>query len=398
LVIVRICEEFPPSAGGLAEGMAELSRAQHELGHTIIVITRAAPGNLKFDATLPFKVIRIETKKILTFGWKAYNVAKNLGIRPDIVHSHGPAGFSYLVRRSKKDPPLIHSMHAVRAYQYRLYNSYLKEHQISGYPSHLAYSFFSPYIIREYCIERFIARNADHLALVAGYFSKELERYYSIPSDKMTTVYNGSSFKSSSNKAISEGSKADTNRKVIFVGRFDWHKRIDLLIEAMGKLSARNSGSKLILVGDGEMKCVLEGLAKSFNLSDRVIFTGWMNQTAISEHYANASCFCLPSVSEGLPKVLLEAMSMDLPVIAADSLAAVELLRDGRYGFLVRRQTPDAWCDMIDLVLAGGREVLEKTEKAASLLNDMYRWRHVAERTDMIYRKVLEKKHIRSNA
>ena len=81
---------------------------------------------------------------------------------------------------------------------------------------------------------------------------------------------------------------------------------------------------------------------------------------------------------------------MRVPVIAAENLAASELLQGGEYGFLVKEPTPEAWSKAISKVFERDADVEEKVGNAASLLNSMYRWNHVAERLDAAYEKALK--------
>lgn len=393
LQISRICEQFPPRPGGLSSGMLNLSMAQHKAGHSITVITRCYPGDSEFDSDLPFKVIRIPTKRLLGFGWKSYGKVKKLVVHTEIVQSHGPAAFSYLLRQKKDDPPFVHSIHSIRKYQYNLYKKTLQQLKQTGIPSHRKYSFISPFIQREYLLEKYICRWADHLTLVADYFPEQLREYYGISLDKMTVILNGSSFNDDleSLQSKDQHKKNGVSEKVIlFVGRFDWHKRIDLLIYAMHRLLRNYPNAKLLLVGDGIMLNHLVQLTKSLNLSEKIIFTGWLNDNAIIDYYRKASCFCLPSLIEGLPKVLLEAMSMKIPVIAADNLGTRALLSHGKYGFLVKDQTPEAWADAITDVFEHSPVVNRKVILASGLLDKMYRWNHVAHRLDKAYEKVLK--------
>ncbi|MCK4782636.1 MAG: glycosyltransferase family 4 protein [Desulfobacteraceae bacterium] len=373
--------------------MYDLTVAQHKRGHNLTVITRACKGDLEYDSQLPFKVIRVSSTSLLHFGWKAINVAQRLQKPPEIVHTHGPAAIPFLLNRKRYGPRLVHSVHAVRKYQYSLYHRYLREKRIPGYPSPIKFSAFYPNIFREYVFEQLICRKSDHLVLVTRFFADQLRKYYKISPAKMTTVYNGSPFYPTEkdfadNPHGSHG--GNETRTILFVGRFDWHKRIELLIDAMPVVMRSHPYVRLVLIGDGMMKgCMTERLC-SLDYSDKILFAGWVDSKRVLSYYTEADCVCLPSISEGLPKVLLEAMGMKVPVISAANLAGRELLRNGDYGRLVEDATPEAWGLAINKVLARGPEVREKITRSADLIDKVYRWHHVAERIDLAYEKVLQ--------
>jgi glycosyltransferase involved in cell wall biosynthesis len=110
----------------------------------------------------------------------------------------------------------------------------------------------------------------------------------------------------------------NTNQvKLIFFGRLvDW-KCVDYLIRALALVK---TDCKLILdiVGDGDKRNELKALAKSLGCADQVIFHGWVAQKDCPALLANADILVLPSVRECGGAVVLEAMSMELPVIAAN--------------------------------------------------------------------------------
>jgi glycosyltransferase involved in cell wall biosynthesis len=102
--------------------------------------------------------------------------------------------------------------------------------------------------------------------------------------------------------------------RVVFAGRLVRQKRVGLLIEAMGALKAEGCDVRLAIYGDGPLRHKLRELAASIGVADRIAFHGfrpdWHDDAAL------ADVFALPSVSEGMPNVLLEASAVGLPVLA----------------------------------------------------------------------------------
>lgn len=106
-----------------------------------------------------------------------------------------------------------------------------------------------------------------------------------------------------------------SGRKIIlFVGRLVKVKGVDVLLRAFAQLG--RSDAVLVVVGDGPERQNLEKLALSLGISDRVIFTGWRDDA--SKLVSIADVFVLPSLSEGLPQALLEALAHGVPCIVSD--------------------------------------------------------------------------------
>ena len=126
--------------------------------------------------------------------------------------------------------------------------------------------------------------------------------------------------------------------KFVFVGRLvDW-KAIDLLLKAFKYLSA-HIPVELEIIGDGERRLNLETLAKELNITS-VIFTGFLSQSECAQRLQSADVMVLPSLYECGGAVVLEAMTMRIPVIATNWGGPADYL-DESCGILVEPKTPD---------------------------------------------------------
>lgn len=100
---------------------------------------------------------------------------------------------------------------------------------------------------------------------------------------------------------------------ICFVGRLAEEKGVGYLIEAMREIRRGGEGSSLSIVGDGPLRSDLENLSRRLGVMDQTVFVG--NTDAVLPYYQGAALFVLPSLAEGLPLSLLEAMSCGLPVV-----------------------------------------------------------------------------------
>ena len=135
--------------------------------------------------------------------------------------------------------------------------------------------------------------------------------------------------------------------RIVTVGRLVPVKGHAKLIEAAAELRARGVPVEVTLVGGGPRRDALERLAAQLGVADSVTFTGSLGHDDVLRHYAEADLFCLPSFGEGLPVVLMEAMAMELPVVASRIMGIPELVEDGEAGLLVTPGRSDFLADAI---------------------------------------------------
>lgn len=124
------------------------------------------------------------------------------------------------------------------------------------------------------------------------------------------------------------------SKKVLAVGRYNFQKGFDLLIESWRLIAGEFPDWKLDIVGDGEERLELEKLIKQYGLSGSVSLV--KTQKDMEYVYTNASIYALTSRYEGLPMVLLEAQSFGLPIVSFKcKCGPMDIVDEGRSGFLV---------------------------------------------------------------
>lgn len=127
-----------------------------------------------------------------------------------------------------------------------------------------------------------------------------------------------------------------------YVGRLSSEKGISYLIEAIALPECRALPVKLLVIGEGPQRAALETLAKSLDVADRVVFTGFQNN--IDEWLTALDILVLPSLTEGSPMVLLEAMYRGLPCIASAVGGIPGIIKSGVDGILVAPGEPGEIC------------------------------------------------------
>ena len=169
-------------------------------------------------------------------------------------------------------------------------------------------------------------RFTDNLSDLNTNVSKEATSYFiskkAFSPYKSMALYNGvdlSKFSKDANQRAFIRKQYDvSNSEFLFlnVGRLTKAKNHKTLIEAFSKLVLKGLPVKLVIVGDGNEKKNLHQLIEDKSLSGKCLLAGVHNN--ISQFYSAADCFVLSSLWEGFPMVLIEAMSMELPIIATE--------------------------------------------------------------------------------
>jgi len=172
-------------------------------------------------------------------------------------------------------------------------------------------------------------------------------KIYIIPNGVDTEYFKRSDFK------IREQFREKLNLKNhivgLYVGRIDPIKGLDLLLEALPSVVKLYPQFKLIIVGSGPYKDNLETLAKILQIDEHVIFVGGTSD--VKKYYNIADIFILPSKSEGISNALLEAMSMELAVIATAVGGIPEVIKDLDNGCLTYPSS-SAIVEKLELLLA----------------------------------------------
>ena len=175
-----------------------------------------------------------------------------------------------------------------------------------------------------------------------------------------------------------------------YVGRFSKEKRIDLLIRAFARVAAGNPQARLVLFGDGDTRPALAKLVGELQLQDRIDLPGPAKD--VLAEMAAMTCLVLPSRYEGLPNVVIEALSVGTPVVAGAVGDVPELVINGRTGVLVEDMTLDGLADGILAVLADDNLRREVRTAGPRLVESAYSMSAGLEKITVMYRSILSGK------
>lgn len=185
---------------------------------------------------------------------------------------------------------------------------------------------------------------ADRVLAVSNGVREELIRFHHLPPQQVVTCYNIFDFASIRQRAAAPGPEFARDRfHVVCVGRLQREKGQMFLLQAVERLvHDRNRIESLLwMIGTGPDEEALRQFVADRKLSQHVRFEGFQSNPL--SYVARANVLCLPSLFEGMPNALVEAMACGTPVIASDCRSGPrEILEDGRFGQLVPPQNVEA--------------------------------------------------------
>jgi glycosyltransferase involved in cell wall biosynthesis len=229
----------------------------------------------------------------------------------DIVHTHCsvPGLVGRLAAWLAGVPVIIHTVHGFHF------------HERTSWPARL------PYLVAE----RLCGRVTDTLLTQNRSDLEQAERFGIGPRGRRHQIGNGIDLEEF--RPRPGRSRPDEVPTLTCVARLEPVKNHRMLIEAAGILKRRGTSFRLRLVGDGPLRTEYQELCRSLGIEAQVEFLGYRND--IPELLAETDVAVLTSVKEGLPRAVLEAMAMGLPVVATRVPGTCEVVRHGETGLAV---------------------------------------------------------------
>ena len=124
----------------------------------------------------------------------------------------------------------------------------------------------------------------------------------------------------------------------MYAGMLIYLKGIHDLIRAMHEVLQKHPQIKLVIAGKGAEEQKLRSLAHELGITEHVMFAGHLDQSMLATYMKNCLALILPSLTEGLPRVVIEAQLLGKPVIASRVGGIPEIIADGETGFVVEPQ------------------------------------------------------------
>jgi glycosyltransferase involved in cell wall biosynthesis len=171
-----------------------------------------------------------------------------------------------------------------------------------------------------------------------------------------------------------------------YIGRLSREKRVEDLLRAFASLRDGTHYRQLIIAGEGPLRGELEQLSRSLQLEEVVQFAGHVDPRWF---FNRVDVFVNPSLKEGLPNTILEAMSMETLVIATQVGGVGWLVRDGETGLVIPTERPEAIRQALEQVGSDPSLRLRLTRNARQFVAEHHDFSRRMRRVEAIYRKVV---------
>ncbi len=223
-------------------------------------------------------------------------------------------------------------------------------------------------------------RNADKIRAVAGCLAEKAKKiapkkpYFIFPTFTDLSIF-----------LYEKETKFDNF--ILFVGHLEKVKGANTLMEAFHKLNFQFSISldpasqrgtprrvafQLLIIGEGSERKNLELQVASYKLQDKVEFKGKLSLEETKDIMKNCYCLVLPSLSEGLPRVIMEAMALGKPLIASNVGGIPELIKDNENGFLFRIGDSQELAEKLRVLLRDKKMAQEMGQKGREFVKENF--------------------------
>ena len=178
---------------------------------------------------------------------------------------------------------------------------------------------------------------------------------------------------------------------IAFIGRLSEEKGVQNFIKAIALIYNENSKCKFMIGGDGALLVKIENYLKEHNLCNEVELSGWIPHEKLPEYLNQLKLIVIPSYTEGIPNIMLEAMACGTPVLATVVGAIPDIIKDGETGFLLENNSPEYIAESVLNILNMPDNKLELiSDNGRKFVEDEYAYENAIER----WERIIESVHI----
>jgi glycosyltransferase involved in cell wall biosynthesis len=352
----------------------EISARQFERGHHVDVLTwRKNRKDSEETTTEDIEIHRLNGLNfnldgiIQTYPYLPGLPALVEKLKPDIVHgeSHLFLPTFQAIRKAKNlGLPSVVSVHGVFADR--------------GFTINLAQKCYIHTIGSE------IFKNATRIICLTHSDGNEILRYR-CPPEKIRVVPNAVD-----TDLFNPGQHREEDL-IVWVGRFVPEKGMEYVIEAARLITEHRANVKFLLIGYGYLKTNVMKVAQNYGLLGKsVYFLGPISREEISKILRKATVFIFPSLKEGLPIAVLEAMASGLPVVGSDIPSLRTIITNKENGILVPPRNYVEFANAIILLLEDADLRRKLGQNARHLILEKYTWNIISEEIEKVYKEAIE--------
>lgn len=367
--ILRVASDlYPAVVGGYGIHVHEMSRMQAERGHDVTVLTANTNDLPEEEMVDGYRVLRFNHSiKMVgnTISPTLFFRLMEMRHDYDVIHAHShlffPTNVCALVKKYGS-APLVITNHGIM--------SASAPHWLNvGYMSTLGRWTLN-------AADRVICYTPVERDLLVSEFGVNPEGIAVIPNGVNTDIFRP------------DASRRDEGcRRLLWVGRYVKGKGIDFLINAAAELVREVPDLQLTLVGEGPEEAEIRQLATELRLDGHIEYLPFMTYDQMPAQYQRAEMLVLPSLHEGVPRTMLEAMSCGRPVVISEFEHLRELVSGG--GLMFPKGDVTALADAIRNLLEHPDEADDLGRRARETIIRQNSWRNTVESTLDLYRELV---------
>ncbi len=391
--VCRLVRSFPQKGRmtfGLEPVFYYISKEQVKLGaevHVIAAIDKQTPLKESPDDIFVHRVKQ-------PYNFYAIKKLKELDKyrKIDIVHAHATSSLLYSLTRSLTSikKPLFNHIHTTTlggmAQQIASPIKY-------SFSAALKTNFWNTISLLR---QKAMWKRADILIAVSNAIKDELIKYYGIPGQKIRVVHNGVDIdlfkKTQEGLKLKKQLGLSNKLVVLFVGHFGLRKGLPYLLRAIPKVSKRFPNVFFLAVG-GTPKWlrtdvywnILRETVTNLRITPFVKLMDKIPNQELPKYYSMADVFVLPTLYDPCPKVILEAMACETPIIASKVSGIPELIKDGHEGVLIPSKNSDLLADKIIDLLSNQDNAKLMGKNARKRVEKDFTWRLCAQKLLQLY-------------
>ena len=313
---------FPPDIGGPASFVPKIANQLTKSGNEVTVICLTEKHQLDREN---FKIVRILRKQNLVMRWfkTIFQIIKH-GLKSDLIFVNGLPMESYLANlliRKKLYRKIVGDWAWERGMNRKLINESFDDFQKNKHSLHLEIAKFS---------RGWTATKATMVITPSNHLMNVVKNW-GVSEEKIQVIYNGTIVNKAKKKVIEV---RPDKLKFITVGRLAPWKNIDIMLQTFSNYKKLNNDFIFYIVGSGPEEVFLKELTTKLDLEQEVVFTGQLDKQSLLQFYEKSNIYLQGSSYEGLPHVILEAISHNLSIISTPIGGTNEVLINGKNGWI----------------------------------------------------------------
>ncbi|MGB8657227.1 MAG: glycosyltransferase [Candidatus Zixiibacteriota bacterium] len=386
--IIIATDNYYPHINGASLFAQRLAFHLKKQGHSVLVIAPSLTTHSEFSTTNGIRIFGIRSVPILMY--RGFRVSLPFFMKkrmeeiiqefdPDIIHFQGHFYISKAVlsiAQKLKIPTLgtnhfmpenaIHYLHLpkfaenpIKRWAWKQFHSAFERMDIVTCPTETAVQVVRSNHLRKNAMV--VSNGVDLSEFHAGNDGTYLKEKYKLPDEPI----------------------------LLYVGRLDKEKNIDMILRALALVTKRIN-VHFVVAGDGEEKAELRNSTKDLNLEKLVTFTGYVLDEDLRNIYRIADCFVIAGAAELQSIVTMEAMASGLPVIALNALALPELVKPGVNGYLFEFNDINGLAQDIMRIFSDDSLRKKMAAESLELIKD-HRIENTVHKFESLYQSLLKK-------